>query len=199
MRTVFRMLPILLLAGLGLAWLAGSWLPREKTVSRAVVVDRPISQVYRHLHRAAAWRAWYTGPDADVTVGGDPEGAGGTLSLVTDDGTTMRFELTETSSPTAVRYRHHPLDEPENAVVGRVELEPAGADRTRVRMAETGQAGAASMRWVLYMAGDAMVGAMLERTLHNLKSLAETGRTHPETPPGAPADPGTEASDAGSG
>ena len=45
MRTVFRMLPILLLAGLGLAWLAGSWQrlpPVERAQLGAVVQGETI-------------------------------------------------------------------------------------------------------------------------------------------------------------
>lgn len=173
------MLPVILLMGLGLFWATGALLPAELTVRRTVEIEAAPGRVYAHVDGVESWRQWYVGPDAKVRQEGASTGSGGALIRTEEDGTENRFELTETSSPTAVSYRYHRVEDPEEAVRGRLEVEATTDGKSRVTLEETGRAAGVSFRWILYVAGDRMVGSMLERLLHNLKSLVETGKTHP--------------------
>lgn len=173
---LLRMLPLVGLLLIGLFWLAGSMLPARKTVSRSIHIERPVGPVYERLNGIEGWKGWFVAPEADARFEGPKDGPGGSMVVAVDD-VSMRLRLTETSSPSRIGYVTHPDGDEDGATEGWVHLEPDG-DGTEVTWKETGSAHGVSLRWMLYLMGDRMVGSVLERTLHNLKSLMETGRTH---------------------
>ncbi len=176
-----RILPILLLGGLALFFASARWLPAEMSIERSLQIEAPPARVFRHLDTVEEWRSWYTGLDADTEVQSPAR-----LVVRFEDGTARVLEITETSSPTLVAYRFFPLAsasesaspvEPVDPVEGSFVIKQKGSD-CRVTNRETA-AVPLSYRWILYLAGDTLMGQVIERELHNLKSLVETGETHP--------------------
>jgi uncharacterized protein YndB with AHSA1/START domain len=174
-RTVFKLLPLwgaLLLVGL---WAAARALPESLTVARSLSVDAPVARVYPVVADLHRWPAWLIGPDVRVDVHGTGRRPGSRLTIDFPDADPVTVELTATSSPTGVDYRHW-TEDPADAVEGTIRLR--GSDPVTVEIEERVTLGGSAQRWMGWALGDVMMGQVLERELHNLKSYVETGRTH---------------------
>lgn len=181
MRRILIALPLLILAVMAAGILGGQWLDAERRISRELRIEAPIAEVYARVGRIRGWEGWYVPPDGGATFEGPEEGAGGQV-VVRDDksGALRMLELTETSSPTLVRYRFPEESGMPFQIDGRFELEPVeGATLVRseqhlVSMAKRSQwTRLASERWFLQALSNSLIGSILERELHNLKSAVE--------------------------
>jgi hypothetical protein len=157
-------------------YLGGRALPETYTITSEVEVDASPTEVFRHLHDAEGWTRWFTGPEGDVRVESNRR-----LVLMVEDVEHV-LELTETSSPTEVAYKH--FNEGPGAlepIRGRIVIARDDGDSV-VRIEEVVSVPASTQRWLVYLFGRDLMAQVLDRELHNLKSLVERGETHPESP-----------------
>lgn len=182
MSTFLRLLPPLFILALVGIWLFSRSLPEDMEVERAVEISAPASRVFTHIGSIRGWKAWFTGPDADVIFDGPESGPGGHFEMKIE-GRGLHLELTETSSPTMVAYETWEAErtDPIRGVIQLDRLEDGGV---QVVMKETASISSTIGRWPAYLLGDYMIGGILERQLGNLKSLVEQGRTHADREPG---------------
>jgi len=168
MRGVLKLLPVLLLGLLAAAWGFGRTLPDSYTITSELEMNASASKVYRFVHDAEGWKRWFTGPEADVRIESSDR-----MVLVHDD-VEHTLELTHTSSPTRVAYAHYAEATKRDPVRGRLDIEPRG-DSVRVRLREVVEVDSSTQRWLIYLFGADLMTQVLDRELHNLKSLVETG------------------------
>jgi len=171
MSSIVRFFPAILLLLIVAFYGGGRLLPSDYTISSELRIDASPPSVFRWTATASGWQRWFTGPEGDVDVESDSK-----LTLVVEDVRHV-LELTETSSPTAVRYRHY-ADAPGalEPVKGQLTIEASGSDASNVRIVEDIQVASSTQRWLVYLFGRDLMVQVLDRELHNLKSLVETGR-----------------------
>lgn len=173
MRLLFRILPIGLLLLIALGVLTGRQLPAEHEVARSLFIEAPPPAVFDRVGRIRGWEGWYVPPGEGRFEG--PEGEGGVLVVEDEEtGETLRLELTETSSPTRVRYRFPHGPEDPFRIDGRFELEAVeGGTRVtsvqHLRAQSDGWLRAAGERWFLRMLANNLIGSVLSRELDNLR------------------------------
>ncbi|NJK88060.1 MAG: hypothetical protein HC923_00810 [Myxococcales bacterium] len=170
-----RFLPPIIFAILVFFWFGGALLPEKYTITRELRIDAPPGKVFTALEEAADWVPWYTGKNPNVRVEGQ-------RIYLSQEDVVVVMEMVETSSPSLVRYRQFLQDAKDvEPVAGKVDLVPADGG-TIVRMEETVPVDSGPARWMVYFSGDVLMGQVLARELHNLKSFVETGETHDSAP-----------------
>jgi len=181
MKNVLRALPPLVLIGLGaLAWFI-STLPPEMKVERSLEMAAEPKVVFERVAHIRRWKGWFAGEEQAVRFEGPSGGPGGRLVMTVEE-QDVTLELTETSTPSAVRY-HFWEGGPDADVDadqrtrGEIAIEETELG-ARVTITEEAHVGGRLGRWIVYLMGDFMVGSILERQLHNLKSALETGASH---------------------
>lgn len=189
MRLFFRLLPVALLLFIGGALLFGQSLPSEMTLRRSLLIEASPAEVFERVGRIRGWQGWYVPPEAGIFEG--PEGTGGALVVEDEEtGEPHRIVLTETSSPTLVRYAFPKRDQDPFEIDGSFELKavPEGTEVTSSQQLVAKDGGFmrnAGSRWFLKLLADNLIGSILERELHNLKSVLED-----LPPPGTPREGG---------
>lgn len=176
MQTFLRVLPLILLVLIAAFYLGGRALPDSYTISSELEIEAPPSAVYRHVEDAQSWTRWFTGPEGDVRVESERR-----LVLVVEDVEHV-LELTKTSSPTGVEYKH--FSESAGAlepIRGRIEI-ARGGSASLVRIEEVVSVPASTQRWLVYLFGRDLMAQVLSRELHNLKSVVEGGGDRPAAP-----------------
>ncbi|MBX2812155.1 MAG: SRPBCC family protein [Myxococcales bacterium] len=181
MRSIFAVLPVLLLLVVAGGIVSAQYMDTERTIERQVVIDANIAQVYARVARIRQWAGWYIPPEAGRFEG--PEwGAGGTLVIVDPENQEQRrLELVKTSSPTMVGYQFPEAEHLPYDIVGSFHFEKVRSDSTRVlsrqqikaRASDQEWTRAAGERWFLRMLANRMIGSILERELSNLKNAVE--------------------------
>jgi hypothetical protein len=164
-------------------YLGGRALPDSYTISSELEIGGPPSAIYGHVDDAESWTRWFTGPDGDVRVESERR-----LVLVVEDVEHV-LELTQTSSPTGVEYKH--FSEGAGAlepIRGRIDI-AARDGGSLVRIEEVVSVPASTQRWLVYLFGRDLMAQVLSRELHNLGRLVEGDGEQPAAP----------ASDASSG
>lgn len=182
MQTFIKLFPAILLLLIAGFYLGGQALPGDYTITSEIQIEAPPEEVYGWTDRAEDWRSWFTGPEGQVTVESEDR-----LTLVLEEVKHV-LELTETSSPTSVRYQHF-ADAPGalEPVRGHITIGPSDAGST-VRIQEQVSVSSSTQRWLVFLFGRSLMAQVLDRELHNLKSLVETGRVHAR--PDAAREPG---------
>ncbi|MGF1508987.1 MAG: SRPBCC family protein [Myxococcota bacterium] len=194
MRSFIKVFPLLGLLLLVVLWALGRALPSRLEVSRTLVVLDEPDVVFGHASDLRRWPDWLVGPDAEVTFSGPGNEAGSRMVLSLEDGQKVIVELVEVRPPSMsgaspmtsgeaarVEYRHWSQARESDSVQGSIAFRPHQEDGTAVRLTEQVHMRGATQRWMAFLFGDLMMGQVLDRELHNLKSFVETGRTHAVT------------------
>lgn len=163
-----RLLPIIFLGTIAVVWALGFTLPESYTITSELEIEASPGRVFRAVGDAEGWQRWFTGPRAEARVEADDR-----LILVHDEVEHV-LELTETSSPSAVGYRHYATGAEGQPVEGRLEIAREGAG-SRVRIRERVEVEGSTQRWLIYLFGQTLMTQVLDRELHNLKAVVEDG------------------------
>jgi hypothetical protein len=181
MKNVLRALPPLVFISLGaLAWYI-STLPPDMKVERSLEIAADPSAVFERVAHIRRWEGWFAGEEQDLRFEGPASGPGGRLVMTIEE-QEVTLELTATSTPSAVHYHFweggpEAEVDPDQRTQGRIAIE-ASEGGSQVTISEEAHIGGTLGRWIVHMMGDFMVGSILERQLHNLKSALETGASH---------------------
>jgi hypothetical protein len=166
MSRFIKVVPGLLLLAIAIFWIAGRTLPDSFTIQSELAMDAPAPAVFARVRTAGEWRAWFVGPESEARVEGD-----GRL-ILEHEGVEHVLEITETSSPTQVRFRHYSDGSGLEPVEGRIDIE--GSDGgSRVRIEERVSVPASAQRWLVWLFGEELMTQVLDRELHNLKGVVE--------------------------
>lgn len=167
MQAFLRALPLVLLLLIAGFYLGGRALPEDYRIESEIEVEARPAEVFRHLSDAQGWTRWFTGPEGDVRVESEER------LVLAVEGVEHVLELTETSSPARVRYRH--FNEGPGAlepIIGEITVEPREAGST-VRIREDVSVSSGTQRWLVYLFGQDLMSQVLDRELHNLKALVD--------------------------
>ncbi|MEM1023809.1 MAG: SRPBCC family protein [Myxococcota bacterium] len=181
MSSFLRILPPLFFIALGaFAWWI-STLPEDMKIERSLHVEAEPQAVFERVAYIRRWEGWFVGQDQEVRFQGPDGGPGGVLVMTVEE-RDVTLVLTETSTPSAVRYQFWeggPDAKVDADMKTQGEIAIAASDGgATVSIIEEAHIGGTFGRWMVYLLGDFMVGSILERQLHNLKSALETGASH---------------------